>query len=221
MTHQVEIQLTEFVTHDVKRFVVTKPEGFRYEPGQGVHLAIDEKGLRDEERPFTPTSHPDDEVLEFTIKEYPRREGVTAELHDCKAGDTLKLSEPFGTIQYKGPGVFIAAGAGLTPFLAIIRKLARAGRLEGHRLIFSNDAPKDVICEKELREAFGDRCHLVCTKEGGEGYDETRVDKEYLERKIDDWNQQFYICGPPSFVEDVKSALKELGASASSLVYER
>ena len=62
MEHETEILMTEFVTHDVKRFVVTKPEGFRFEPGQGVKLAIDEKGLRDEKRPFTPTSHPDDDA---------------------------------------------------------------------------------------------------------------------------------------------------------------
>lgn len=219
--HEAVILLTEFVTHDVKRFIVEKPEGFRFEPGQAVRLAIDEKGLRDEKRPFTPTSHPDDDVLEFTIKRYPEHDGVTDELHERSSGDKLRISEPFGAITYQGPGVFIAGGAGITPFLAIIRTLARQGKLEGQTLIFSNDTPKDVICEKELREAFGDRCHLTCTRDSAPGYDERRIDRDYLSERIDDWNQRFYVCGPPGFVKDVKAALKELGASSDDLVYER
>jgi len=219
--HIVKILLTEFVTHDVKRLVVSRPEGFRFDPGQGVDLAIDEDGLRDETRPFTPTSHPDDEALEFTIKRYPEHGGITEKMHRLRAGDTLRMSDPFGTIAYRGPGVFIAAGAGLTPFLAIVRKLAADGDLGGQTLIFSNKAPRDVICEKELRAAFGTRCHLTCTRESAPGYDDRRVDKDYLNEKIDNWDRRFYVCGPPAFVEEVNAALTELGASSDSLVYER
>jgi cytochrome-b5 reductase len=219
--HKVEIRLSEFVTHDVKRFIVNKPQGFSFEPGQGVKLAIDEGGLRDETRPFTPTSHPDDDLLEFTIKRYPEHEGVTQALHHREAGDALIMSDPFGTIRYEGPGVFIAGGAGITPFLAIIRKLARDGDLRGNTLIFSNDKPRDVICEKELRDAFGDRCFLTCTQQSDARYDDRRIDKRYLSEIIDDWDQRFYVCGPPEFVEDVNKALEQLGASPDTLVYER
>ena len=73
------------------------------------------------------------------------------------------MSEPFGTISYQGPGVFIAGGAGITPFLAMLRDLARRGELDRQTLIFSNKAPRDVICEKELRHLLGERCILTCT----------------------------------------------------------
>lgn len=36
MDHSIEVLHTGFVTHDVKRFVTTRPDGFDYEPGQGV-----------------------------------------------------------------------------------------------------------------------------------------------------------------------------------------
>ena len=72
MKHSSTILMTEFVTHDVKRFILTKPRNFDYKPGQGVKMVINEPKWRKEEgRPFTPTSLRDDKILEFTIKKYP------------------------------------------------------------------------------------------------------------------------------------------------------
>lgn len=223
MSHPVEIQLTEFVTHDVKRFIVTKPEGFTFEPGQGVKLAIDDENLRKEKRPFTPTSRPDDTVLEFMIKRYPQKDGVTDELHQRDSGDTLQISDPFGTIRYQGPGVFIAAGTGLTPLLSIIRNQAgeSGSGLKGQTLILSNKTPRDIICEKELRDAFGDRCFLTCTRESAPGYDDRHVDRVYLSEIVENLSEKFYVCGPEEFVEDVRSALEDLGASPESIICER
>jgi predicted ferric reductase len=35
----------------------------------------------------------------------------------------------FGAIEYKGEGVFIAGGAGVTPFIAILRQLQADDKL--------------------------------------------------------------------------------------------
>lgn len=220
MDHHVKLLHTGFETHDVKRFVVTRPDGFRFEPGQGVELAIDQEGWEDEGRPFTPTSLPSDPVLEFTIKAYPQHEGVTRKLHTLKSGARLRMSEPFGTITFHGPGVFIAGGAGITPFLAIFRQLAGRGELAGCALHFSNRTPSDVICERELKHLLEDRCHLTCTDESAPGYDDRLIDGTYLEEMIGDFDQHFYVCGPPQMVEDIQDALDELGADAERVVFE-
>jgi hypothetical protein len=136
MDHQVTLLMSEFVTRDVQRFILTRPEGFAFEPGQGVELAIDHPDWRGEGRPFTPTSLEEDRVLEFTIKGYPDHEGVTKALHGLQPGAGLIMSEPFGTNRYKGRGVLIAGGAGVTPFIAILRRLARDDGLDGHALLF-------------------------------------------------------------------------------------
>jgi cytochrome-b5 reductase len=221
MNHRVSLLMSQFVTHDVKHFILSKPEGFAVEPGQGVELTIDRPGLREEARPFTPTGLAADRVLEFTIKGYRDHAGVTQALHQLEPGAELLLSDPFGTIRYQGPGVFIAGGAGITPFLAILRNLARQGELGGQTLIFSNKTPRDVICEKELRHLLGERCILLCTGEAAPGYVHRRVDRAFLEETIQDFNQRFYVCGPPPFMEAVNGALTELGASVESLVFER
>jgi len=213
--------MTEFVTHDVKRFILTKPRNFEYEPGQGVKMVINEPKWKNEEsRPFTPTSLTGDKVLEFKIKKYSARKGVTDKLHSLEAGARLLISDVFGTITYKSPGIFIAAGAGVTPFIAITRQLAREGKLDSNSLIYSNKTPADVICEKELRHYFGLRCIMTCTQESVFGFENRRITKNFLKEKIQDFTQHFYVCGPDSFVKDIKSILKELGASPDSIVFE-
>jgi cytochrome-b5 reductase len=221
MVHRTTILMTEFVTHDVKRFIVEKPETLSFTPGQGVELVIDQEKWREEEgRPFTPTNLATDGVLEFTIKRYPDHKGVTDKLHTLKSGDNLLLSDPFGTISYKKPGLFIAAGSGITPFLSIFRQLANDSSTARQTLIFSNKTPADIICEKELRYYFGDRCHLLCTREGGPGYENRRIDRDYLQKIISDTGQYAYVCGPDKFVEEIIAALKEMGLSTESIVYE-
>lgn len=226
MQHTVELLRSQFTTHDVRRFLVTRPEGFDFRPGQGVELALDEPEWRDEGRPFTPTSLQDDKLLEFTIKRYPGHEGVTDRLHTLRPGAKLRMSEPFGTIRHRGPGVFLAGGAGVTPFLAILRTLERDGTLEGHSMIFSNKKREDVLCERELRHAFGDRLLLTLTREdaadrGATDYDSRRIDKRLLEEEVANFDQRFYVCGPPQFVEDLQQALDELGADSDRVVFEQ
>ena len=221
MSFRATILMTGFVTHDVKRFVISRPEGLDFEPGQGVELTIDAPGWRDQPRPFTPTSLSDDRVLEFTIKGYPEHHGMTEKLHTLQAGDALLVSEPFGTISYQGSGTFIAAGAGITPFLAILRQLARQGRLAGHHLLFSNKTPADIIDEAALRFWLGPRAHFLCSRESDCRCLPGRIDQALLEQAIDDFGQHFYICGPPPFVKAVTQALENLGAKAEAVVFEK
>lgn len=220
MTFDVRLLMSEFVTHDVRRFVVTRPQGFDYQPGQGVELSIQEPGWEQEARPFTPTSLKDDGVLEFTIKGYADHDGVTRKLHTLRAGAELKMSEPFGVLTYKGPGWFIAGGAGITPMLAMLRHLEEQDALNGHGLIFANRGPEDIICERELKHALGDRCLFVCDDARGQGYLEGRVDADFLARHVSNFDQHFYTCGPPGFDKGVRAALAELGAKPDRLIFE-
>lgn len=221
MAQSIELLMSAPVTHDTKRFVFTRPANFDFSPGQGVELAIDLPDWRDEPRPFTPTSLPTDRVLEFTIKGYADHDGMTRKLHTLQPGATLTISEPFGTIAYRGRGVFVAGGAGITPFIAILRELAQAGKAAGHSLIFSNKTPADVICQQELLAYLGERCCFTCTAGSVPGYESRRVDKSFLAEKISEFEQNFYVCGPPAFTEAVTKALESLGAKPQNVVFEQ
>lgn len=221
MGYHATLLASQFLTHDVKRFVLSRPVGFSFESGEGVEVSIERPGWVAEGRPFTPTSLPDDRVLEFTIKGYPEHHGVTEQLFQLTPGDTLHLSDTFGTIRYHGPGVFIAAGAGITPFLSIIRNLARHKKIAGNSLLYSNKGPGDIICEQELRHYLGVHARFLCTREQDCHCVSQRVDKAFLQANLHDFSQRFYICGPPPFVVAVNAALQELGADPDAVVFER
>ncbi len=219
--HRGRVLHKEAVTHDVSLYTVEKPDGFKFRPGQAVDLSIDEKDWRDAKRPFTLTSLPDNPLLEFIIKAYPDRDGVTEHLQrQVEAGDRVIFSDPWGAIEYQGPGVFIAGGAGVTPFIAIFRELERTGKLQGNRLFFSNKTYKDVILHGELLRMLGANVVFTLTTEPHERYAHGRIDRDWLSKHEDRFEQPFYLCGPPQMVSDLRDTLVSLGASENALIYE-
>ncbi|MCR9073481.1 MAG: FAD-binding oxidoreductase [Alphaproteobacteria bacterium] len=220
MVYNVTILEAEFVTHDVVRLTVEKPEGYSFEPGQATDVAIDRDGWRDELRPFTFTSLTDADALEFVIKVYPDHDGVTNQIGKLAKGDKLLIDDAWGAIKYTGPGVFIAGGAGVTPFIAILRDLQRKGDLTGHCLIFSNRTEKDIILRDELEAMGGLRCIFTVTDEDSSPLAHGIVDKDFLKKHVSDFSQAFYVCGPPKMNDAVTGILEELGADPDSVVLE-
>lgn len=222
MTHICKILLIEPVTHDVKRFIVEKPKGFKFTPGQATEVSINKKDWQDKKRPFTYTSLNSDRVLEFIIKGYQSRAGVTKKLHQLKSGDELLIGNPWGSIHYQKPGVFIAGGAGITPFIAIFKDLFSKNKLKGNKLIFSNKTKKDIIYEQELLAMF-DKKDLIftLTREKNSNFLNQRVDERFLKKKIKNFNQPFYICGPRKMVKDLQKTLENLGTKPTSIVFEK
>lgn len=219
--YKITIKEVEAVTRNVGRFVTTKPEGYSFRPGQATEVSIAKDGWKDEKRPFTFTSLPEDPLLEFTIKIYPEKDGVTDRLAELQVGEELIIGEPWGAIEYKEPGVFIAGGAGVTPFIAILRDLQKKEEIDGNRLLFSNETEDDIILAGELRRMLGDGALYTVTSEDSETYREGRIDESFLSQEIKDFDQHFYVCGPPAMVDDVTSSLKSLGASEEKIVVEQ
>ncbi|MDT8394765.1 MAG: FAD-binding oxidoreductase [Bacteroidales bacterium] len=211
---------TGFVNHDVKFFRLEKPENYDFSPGQATEVSINNSDWSDEKRPFTFTSLPDEEYLEFTIKIYSSHEGVTNELAGIDRGDELILHEVFGAIQYKGKGVFIAGGAGVTPFIAIFRKLHKDGNIDGNKLIFGNKTEKDIILKNEFEKMLGDHFINILSDEDIKPYDHGFIDREYIEKLGVKKDQYFYVCGPPPMMEQVLKALEEIGVDEKYIVKE-
>lgn len=220
MVHKVRILEAENVTHNVRRFRFERPSGYVFVPGQATDVAIDRDGWREKKRPFTFTGLEKSPYLEFTIKIYSDHDGVTKQLGGMGKGDHLLIADPWGTIQYKGTGTFIAGGAGITPFIAILRDRAEKGTVKGNRLLFANKTEKDIILRSEW-EAMPGLEYLFITDDGSGGFPSGRIDKAFLKKHVRDFTQHFYVCGPDPMVAGINAALKELGANPEALVFEK
>jgi len=218
--HIVKIISIENITHDVKRFRVEKPEGYSFIPGQATEVSINTPVLKDEKRPFTFTCLNREPYLEFTIKIYPSHNGVTNELGKLKPGAELIIRDVWGAISYKGKGVFIAGGAGITPFISIFRDLREKDELSGNRLIFANKTKADIILENELRSMLGNAFINILSDEKHNGYSHGMITEDFLKDNIGDSGRNFYLCGPPPMMDAVKKQLANLGVGENSITLE-
>ncbi|HYG38236.1 MAG TPA: FAD-binding oxidoreductase [Cytophagales bacterium] len=221
MEHIVKILEINTITHDVKSFKVERPASYSFVPGQATELSINKPNWKEEKRPFTFTSLDKDPFLEFTIKGYSDHKGVTNQLHQLIVGDELIIGDVWGAIEYKGPGYFIAGGAGITPFIAILRHLALENKLKGNRLLFSNKTSADIIYEKELTEILGKDAVYILTQEEIPGYKKGYIDEAFLLSEIKDFYKNFYVCGPDKMISDINNILIKHGAKPDAVIFEK
>lgn len=219
-SHIVRILDVTKVTHDVRGFKVEKPADYTFAPGQATEVAVNKNGWTEERRPFTFTNLPDDDHLEFTIKTYPERNGVTNQLLQLKPGDELILHDVWGAISYKGKGLFIAGGAGITPFLSIFRSLKAGGKTAGNRLLFANKSKKDIILEEELNTLLEGRVTNILSQESIEGFKHGYVTEELLREMSIQADDKLYICGPPPMLDALLKMFSNIGLSEQSVVME-
>ncbi|MFX0541219.1 FAD-binding oxidoreductase [Roseovarius sp. S4756] len=218
MTHTLTLRSIAPVTHDTHHLVFERPEGFDFEPGQAIEMKLQKEGWQDEGRPFTPVSLPGEETLDFVIKSYPSHDGVTEQVAKLQPGDEVTIDGPFGDIRDRGPGVFIAGGAGITPMIALLRKRLRdEGNLAGSTLVFSNKSEKDIIWRDELSAMPGLTVAYTVTEEKGETVPNRKLNRDYLRQFIEP-GSLCYLCGPPPMMDAVQSELDALGVDPKDLV---
>ncbi len=218
--HIVKILSIEQVTHDVRRFRVEKPEGYSFIPGQATEVSINTFEWKNEKRPFTFTCLNKEPYLEFTIKIYGSHSGVTNELGKLKPGNELIIRDVWGAITFKGKGVFIAGGAGITPFIAILRDLDDRNEIKGNKLVFANKTKADIILEKEFRRLLGNDFINILSEDNAGGYFHGMITEDFLKSVIPDFNGLFYVCGPKPMITSVLGQLANLGIAGNSITIE-
>lgn len=218
--HIVKIKEIFPITKDVRSFITNRPKEYFFKPGQATEIAINKPGWEKEGRPFTFTSLPNDDFLQFIVKIYPEHHGVTQQLQHLKRGDELILHDVFGSINYQGKGTFIAGGAGITPFISIFRNLELENRLEGNRLIFANKTKDDIILQQELEDYFGEEIIHLLSEEDIKAYAYGLISEDFLNIHLKNKNSWVYLCGPPTMNKTVKKQLINLGIDESKLIME-
>jgi ferredoxin-NADP reductase/MOSC domain-containing protein YiiM len=152
-------------------------------------------------------------------------------LHDhCHEGDIVEVSAPRGNFTLRpgeGPVVLLSAGIGATPVLAMLHALASATSdreiwwLYGAR--DGNDHPFARESRGLLRRLPRTRSHIAYSRprpedRPGRDYDSAgRLTMPALQSLGVPRTADFYVCGPPSFLDSFMADLQAWGVAAERI----
>lgn len=222
-----EVVKVEKVTPDVTNVEVRSQSGepLKYSPGQFAFVTFDSENVEPEEHHFTLSSNPNDSDVSFTVK------GVgdfTGTLPDLQPGDIAKIEGPYGVFSnegMEGPFVFIAGGIGITPIMSMLRAMRERNNPQKTLLLYANRKQKDIVFYDELHELQKQgwlEIVFVLSQEKLEGYEYGRINKELLQRVVEDIpSKTYFMVGPEAMMDDIEEGLVTLGAHSNRIFTER
>lgn len=214
MNHKVKILHKAKLNHDVVQLRLERPHGYVFTPGQAIELSL-ETPEKMGPAPFTFTGLNRTPDLELTIKIYEEHHGLTAAISKLEVGDNVLITDPWNSFSNKGPGVFIAGGAGITPFIAMLRQMHADGSVADSTLIFSNKTASDIFLHDELKNILKERYIDILTREHNGAAN--RISEHLIRKHLNGRGQPIYACGPPGFIETVQDLLIKVGAAEESV----
>jgi ferredoxin-NADP reductase len=190
-------------------------------PGQHVIVGAEIDGRRIT-RSYSPT-RVDGRRFAITVKAIA---GGKLSRHLCenvRVGDVLDLGDTFGgmalPVDAYTPQLFLAAGSGITPMLAFVRRQAARGMPVPTTLVYWARTRAELCFVDELRALAAREAlftvRFVLTREAAVAADEAegRIDAASLAVLVPDAAQRHvFACGPGGFVETARALL---GGSAS------
>jgi ferredoxin-NADP reductase len=199
---------------DIFTVTFSSDKKFQYNPGQFLHLALDEYdgiGQWPESRCFSMQSSPTEETLKITFAvkgSFTNR--MKNELHE---GKEIWLKLPYGELftqpHNKVNTVFIAGGTGITPFLSLFADES-FNEYINPRIYLGFRSKKYNIYENELREIRNNSCNsnnlLKVYYEDKDGI----IDIKTI-LKENGTNSDYFISGPPIMIKSFKSYLINSG----------
>ncbi len=217
MAFTVKLLKQEKVTHDVMGLTLERPAGFVFTAGQSIEISLEPPGGPVEKGTYSLLGLHDDQVLQVAMKTTPVNPAINAHLKRLETGGTLQISGPQDEVVYRGPGVFIAGGSGITAFMGIFRQLHKEAKLGGNLLICANKRGEDFCFEGELYTLFGTNLISILAMEDRPRNASGDIDPTFIRRHVSQLEQPFYVCGPEPWVNAVADVLTEVGVAKSRM----
>ena len=147
-----------------------------------------------------------------------------------RVGDVLEISAPRGGFTLapgNAPVVFLSAGIGATPVLAMLHSLSSSASRRQVWWIYGARNRAEHPFAKESRELLqtlaNSRGHIVYSKPNfedkpGADYDSAgHIDAPLLDQLGVPRDADFYLCGPAPFLRDLTAGLKTWGADSGRI----
>ncbi|QSX74257.1 ferredoxin reductase [Lysobacter arenosi] len=185
-------------------------------PGQHVNLGVEIDGVR-MTRSYSLSDAPRaDGRIAVTVKHI---EGGRLSRHlcqDARIGDVVDLGQAFGEMTWangaEGAWLFLAAGSGITPLMALVRAHAAKDMPTALTLLYWA-RNRDELCFVDELRALSQRypqfnVHFVLTRESElvDGEHSGRIGSALLSELVADLAQRgVYACGPGGFVDSARA----------------
>jgi len=208
--------------------LVLEPDGhpgLRFQAGQFAWLSIWDSPFALREHPFSFSGSAEQKGrLEFTIKELG---DFTRRIRHVVPGQRVCVDGPYGAFcsdRHPAPGhVFIAAGIGIAPIMAMLRTLADRQDERPLLLVYAYHTWERLTFREEierLREKLNLRVVTVLW-EAPEGWtgETGLITEELLERHLPAERDglECFICGPVPMIDLTERALSRLGVPLSRI----
>jgi ferredoxin-NADP reductase/MOSC domain-containing protein YiiM len=170
---------------------------------------------------------PDAGRYRIAIKEEPHGIASTYLSRQLRAGDVLDVSSPRGAFFLQPgerPVVLLSAGVGITPVMAMLHALAAQvsprpvwwiyGARNRMDHPFAREA-RDVLAKLPHARSYVQYSRPDAADQLGVDFDAAgRLTATVLEKLGVPHESDFYLCGPPAFLEDFKAGLGGWGVAA-------
>ncbi len=166
--------------------------------------------------PYTVSKAAEDGSLSLSIKALG---DCTKHIQSLEPGVAVRLQGPYGTFlldRPSSPEVWIAAGIGITPFLALLRSHKVTQKTD---LIYLHREKEHAPYENELK-TYATSQELLHFHSLAMENDPTLLFK-WLVSISSLKEQQIYLCGPPLLIALVASWLQKQGVSRRQIHFER
>lgn len=192
--------------------------------GQFVMVRFLARGFWCEAHPFSLSAPPGGDALRLTV----RTSGdFTARLPALAPGTRVIVEGPYGlftaALARHDRVLLIAGGIGITPLRAMADDLIASGK--SVILLHACRHTVDAVfgAEWNALAATGRLVrHVVVSDEPGAPGERGHIDAARLRRLVPDAaEREIFLCGPPPMMKAVLGALREIGAPASRIHFER
>ena len=219
------------VAEGTMAFHFERPTEFHFKPGQYADLTLVNPPEIDAEgntRTLSIASPPYEGELVFATRM--RNTAFKRVLRGVPLGTEVALDGPMGSFtlhkNVAKPGVFLAGGIGITPFLSILRQVAKDELSYHLYLFYSNRRPEDAAFMDVLRELAticpGIRFIPTMTSmaksewrwTGETGY----INRDMLSKYLPNLQGPvYYIAGPPGMVSAMREMLPGAGVDEDDI----
>jgi ferredoxin-NADP reductase len=218
----------------VTSFILEPIDGqplLRFHAGQFVVLRLHlDPGKPPVLRSYSLSDLPAADHLRISVKSELNGIGSSFLCNRARAGDVLDVSAPRGSFTLRpgqSPVVLLSAGVGATPVMSMLHALAAERSQREVWWIYGarNRADQPFAQESRslLKKLSRGRGHIVYSKPAaseqlGADFDSPgHIDTALLERVGVSQSSDFYLCGPPSFLQNMRDGLRTWGVLAENV----